>query len=81
MNKSAVWWYIWVQSPEVSGLALSFISEVQVRVRIVARFAYAMKENIKKNNNNFVVHTFKVKQVGNVIAPWLPGKSSLDKVL
>ena len=22
-----------------------------------------------------------VKQVGNVFAPWLPGKSSLDKVL
>ena len=35
-------------------------------VRIIARFAYAMKENIK--NKNFVVRALKTKQVGNVFS-------------
>ena len=57
-------------------------------VRIVAMFAYAMKENIKKKKENLcsarskrAQSALKVQQVGNVLAPWLPGKSSLDKVL
>ena len=35
-------------------------------VRIIARFAYAMKEDIK--NKNFVVRALKTKQVGNVFS-------------
>ena len=49
-------------------------------VRIIARFAYAMKEDIK--NKNFVVRALKTKQVGNVFS--LRGfqeKSGLGKVL
>ena len=49
-------------------------------VRIIARFAYAMKEDIK--NKNLVVRALKTKQVGNVFS--LRGfqeKSGLGKVL
>ena len=56
-------------------------SSVELKyVKIIARFAYAMKEDIK--NKNFVVRALKTKQVGNVFfAAWLPEKSDLSKVL
>ena len=44
-----------------------FLSSVSRRFRLVARFAYTTKENIKKKNRNFVLRA--LKQVGNVFSP------------
>ena len=57
-----------------------FVSSVSRRFELVARFAYAMKKNVKKKK--FVERALKTKQVGNVFfAAWLPEKSDLSKVL
>ena len=49
------------------------------RFGLVARFAYAMKDNIKKIKN-FEVRALTDKTTC-FLAPWVPGKSDLGKVL
>ena len=56
-----------------------FVSSLSGRFGLVARFPYALKENIKNKNFVVLVHALKtnIKSVKWFFALWLPGKSDV----
>ena len=58
-----------------------FVSSVSRHFWLVARFAYAVKENIKIKKKLCNARAQKKKKSVLFFTPWLPGKSDLGKVL
>ena len=60
---------------------VTFVSSLSRRFRLIARFPYAMKENMKNIKTLYCACLKQNKFVNVFFSPWLPGKSDLGEVL